>query len=115
MVFMTVFLIGFVLGLVVAAIASFVYWRQQTAVLRHDKALFEGRLRSLLCLVDMDALKPENRDAIRMIMETRRLVSDQDPVLIRKHEVAESSERPDEGIRERESAYEDEVSPLFPR
>ena len=111
---MMLFLLGLILGLGISGIASYLYWRGRYGSLRGEHALLHGRLRSLLCLVEIGALKPENRDAISLLSETRAMVTDGHVGPVHTHRPVSVSEE-HESTSWEPDFVEDDVAPIFPR
>lgn len=106
---MILFLLGLVLGLLLAGTAGFALATQHHAHLRRDRALLRGRLRSVLCLVEIGALTPENNDAISLLSETKAMVTDQDTPPLQKRRRTKSNKQ--EGVFQQEQTITEEKPP----
>jgi hypothetical protein len=110
---MTLFLLGFVLGALLAGIAAYVVAKQQDAGHRREQALLHGRLRSLLCLVEVGALKPENHDAVTLLDDTHAMVIDHGTAPGHRHTSTSGSE--EQRSITGDDSPEEEVRSIFHR
>lgn len=73
---MTLLVVGFILGALVAGGAVWLYTRHHTEVLRHEHHLLRGRLRSFVALMDSGLLTSDDPQVRTMLLETGERVTD---------------------------------------
>jgi hypothetical protein len=70
------FIIGLVVGVLVAGIAVWLYDRYKSEAIRRERNFLQNRLRSVLALLDGGLLKAEDPEVRKMLVDTQEMLAE---------------------------------------